>query len=763
MESFKQTEHELQQQLKQICNKRGRETFSHKAAEIFNKLGLLYRINSQDKISLIQSAALLNAAIIRLPHNQKFHDDLCDLCRRVLNCANAEQNLTNLVQISKRVATQIKEMRENTQKQLGTIEKITEKLWDDERKSKEQSYINQVKSLLFNVSSDYKRIMAYISQKSIQIMGPPPCKYTLVGLGSLARNEITPYSDFEHVLLLHNFQQQASSNERLRIKEYFRWYSVLFHIIVINLQESILPNVAIPCLNDTLTPGGDWFWDIRTPQGISFDCLKPLASKVPLGRTQKTPNKPWTTELIKPVDEMVKYVEADEDLKNGYKLGDMLTRTCYVDGDETLYAEFCWKRKETLKRNLSNVSNIKATLHEDLANFDIDTFSEDFLRAKSIDIKRSIYRGITLFISALGRLHNVDENSNFDIIDEFVRRQAISQDSAHKLSHAVAVACHVRLFLYMSKKRQEDTIRKENETTKGEKKLEEICKAVNSGCLVKCSVATAMLQLTLSGKQYYPEKKQTTLENQCNNAIYKLDDNFNKWSLHANLFSFVFLGLVEEGILFGENYFAHKDVLLEHDILGCYYLNRLYASSSHADKYFALSRVLEKCAPRTDLLGRGNLMFDGLCLYLTGEYLQALSVFDAAIQELRENSDESKHEMISQCFRKKGFIKTMLHRYHEALSEFRDERKHLSLQLSTGIDDDTFALNKRYVPGHAKTMLCITLCLFRVGRIQQARHMAREGCNMLDVKANHYVLPPLVLDHFRKLLKVGHLKQDFKF
>ena len=33
-------------------------------------------------------------------------------------------------------------------------------------------------------------------------MGKPPCEYTIAGIGSLAREEITAYSDFEHIILL---------------------------------------------------------------------------------------------------------------------------------------------------------------------------------------------------------------------------------------------------------------------------------------------------------------------------------------------------------------------------------------------------------------------------------------------------------------------------------------------------------------------------------------------------------------------------------
>ena len=72
----------------------------------------------------------------------------------------------------------------------------------------------------------------------------------------------------------------------------------------------------------------------------------------------------------------------------------------------------------------------------------------------NVNIKRIIYRSITLFISALGCMQDVDENSCFhcfDIIEELQRRHKINDGSAHRLSHVVAVACHIRLFRYMSK------------------------------------------------------------------------------------------------------------------------------------------------------------------------------------------------------------------------------------------------------------------------------------------------------------------------
>ena len=236
-------------------------------------------------------------------------------------------------------------------------------------------------------------------------------------------------------------------------------------------------------------------------QGISFDSLKPLASKVPLGRTQKTPNKPWTTELIKSVDEMVKYLDADEDLKNGYKLADILTRTCYVDGNETIYDEFCQKVKSTLKQNQSYFSNMKKELDEDLANFDLVQNFSMFMVTTNINIKRIIYRSITLFISALGRMHDVDEDSCFDINDEFQRRQEVDEVSVHRLSHAVAVACHIRLFQCTSKQRQDDMIHKEYELLGAKTKLEKLMKAMDKYSLVKCLATGCVIQTVICNEQ----------------------------------------------------------------------------------------------------------------------------------------------------------------------------------------------------------------------------------------------------------------------
>ena len=91
-------------------------------------------------------------------------------------------------------------MRTNVKTQLTKIKRIPNKTQDSDRFMKEQENVNKVSSLQNDLSEDYKRIMAPVSRQCIEIMGPPPCKYALVAMGSLAKKEVSPYSDFEHVL-----------------------------------------------------------------------------------------------------------------------------------------------------------------------------------------------------------------------------------------------------------------------------------------------------------------------------------------------------------------------------------------------------------------------------------------------------------------------------------------------------------------------------------------------------------------------------------
>ena len=284
--------------LKKKCSEEKIEKNLENSPSIFHQMSHLYRQRSPDKFSLIRSAALLNAALYRSSIcsttcvDFKFDEaeqDLKDLCQHVLDLAGAKYK-ADLVDFAKCLTESIENMREKAKKSLQNIEKIPLNLVSSKLHKCELDKIEKIKQIQESVTEDYTSIMATISNKCETIMGEPPCEYALVGMGSLARKEITPYSDFEHVIVLEDKCNQCNKNYE-KILDYFRWYSVVFHIIVINLQETILPSVAISTLNGKYSELGNWFFDAHTKRGISFDGMMPHACKFLLGRQKKTKKK----------------------------------------------------------------------------------------------------------------------------------------------------------------------------------------------------------------------------------------------------------------------------------------------------------------------------------------------------------------------------------------------------------------------------------------------------------------------------------------
>ena len=437
------------------CDESGKETNPAKAAEVLHQIGLIYRKRSPHKLSLIKCVGLLNACIVRNPLNlNKVQHDIYEVCHHILHHANAQNQTADLINKAAEVKKLFEVMRKEVAAYLDSsiVVKIPLAAQIKNLRQLETNKTSAIQHINNIIADKYKQIMADLSHFCEDVMGKPPCTYAIVGMGSLARNEITPYSDFEHIILLSDDKSYES------YLEYFRWYSVIFHTIVLNMQETIISSLNIKTLNDPGSPLGDWYFDAHTPSGISFDELMPHACKFPLGRTDSTQRKPWTTELIKPVTEMLEYMSSEAELKHGYHLADILTKTCFVFGNEELLKLFQdgaenYRRART---KLETIDVVKEQVKKDMSNF-----STRFRLAKlklydTINIKQLVYRSTTIFIAALARVNNISSNSCFDVINEMAENKQITQNMAHHLLLAIAIACEMRLRVYMEKKSQCD-------------------------------------------------------------------------------------------------------------------------------------------------------------------------------------------------------------------------------------------------------------------------------------------------------------------
>ena len=451
-------ENELARQLKDICDGNGKEKNYKESAKILHQLGKVYQKRNSDLFCFIKSAALYNAAIARSPDNVKdIQNDLKELCKQILEESKAENQQADLMQKSNQVKEAVEDMRSEVERKLLPILPIPD---DDFGPGTlhclETEKIRAMKKLQSEITDNYTKIMANVAKYCEKVMGRAPCTFALAGMGSLARKEITPYSDFENIILLKDTVKTRKDYEN--ILSYFRWFSVIFHVILINLQETIIPSVAIGSLNEKSSKLGNWFYDGFTTRGISFDGMMPHACKFPLGRQQLTENKQFQVELIKPVSEMLKYLSSEENLKNGYHLSDILTKTCFVYKSKKVFAGFENAVYEMLEKNSKQdiLNEVKQQVVNDLGKFATRSTFSFMKRNQKINIKHVVYRSTTLFIAALGRVYNIRASSCFEILSGLAAKGAISEKMKHKLLYAVALACEIRLRWYMQNKTQCD-------------------------------------------------------------------------------------------------------------------------------------------------------------------------------------------------------------------------------------------------------------------------------------------------------------------
>ena len=461
---IKEPEQTLIKKLKQICDKKGHEIEPIKSAPILHQLGKVYYLRGKqdsDSISLIQSAGLYNAAIVRSPNKQQeIEQDLKQLCKLILTKAGAKYQNADFIKQANTVIDQFEIFRKHVKQQLKLIPRIPESASESETNEMEENKINFVRNLQTRITRTYTEIMADLAKYCHDVMGNAPCKFAIIGMGSIARKEITPYSDFEHIIGLEDKISRKYSQQELN---YFRWFSVMFQIVVINLKETILPSLAIPSLNDFYgeSNGENWFFDQITPRGVSFDGMMPHACKFPAGRQKPTINKSWKTELIKPITEMLDYLTEESRLKEGYHLNDILTKTCFVYGDETIFNEFQNEviRSMDKRTNDERMESVKQQIKEDLENFATRTTLFQMYMHQDINIKKVAYRSSTLFITAMGRICNIHELSCFEVIEKLAEQNEISSYAKQKQMYAVAVACEMRLRWYMECKSQTDNVK----------------------------------------------------------------------------------------------------------------------------------------------------------------------------------------------------------------------------------------------------------------------------------------------------------------
>eukprot|EP00058_Branchiostoma_floridae_P000829 XP_002586317.1 hypothetical protein BRAFLDRAFT_109087 [Branchiostoma floridae] len=399
-----------------------------------------------------QAAALYNAAIARTDGKKGLAKRLQQVERSFLhNTANVE---TKHVPSDSALChkKRLQEMRTRAKSQLQAIDQQHNPYQYDEDDpamiTVETERAEAVKARFKNVAKDRQSFIHDLVEECIAALGPPPCKYAFIGLGSQATELVTPYSDLEFAILI----EEGKDNDDTR--RYFLNLTHYLHLKVINLGETILPAMAIPSLNDFLSedPDKDWFFDSVTPRGFAFDGFMPWASKTPFGRDKTKIKAPVS--LIQTPVEMAKFQLLDVSVAEGYHLSDILRRVVFLTGEEALVSKYLEKLhlNDVPSQFLSGLSTLQILLENG------EQFTSYEPTGQLLNVKKDIYRVPGIAIEVLALCCQINLASVWDIIEELKDAGSIQEENATHLKVLTSISAELRLRTYLHNGGQQDSM-----------------------------------------------------------------------------------------------------------------------------------------------------------------------------------------------------------------------------------------------------------------------------------------------------------------
>ncbi|MBA3238878.1 MAG: tetratricopeptide repeat protein [Parachlamydiaceae bacterium] len=360
--------------------------------------------------------------------------------RALLHRATNQEGPCRGIEQSKQDQGKLKQLREVIREEYYSIKVVENNLERTKalRLLYQHTITKKLKAFIDEVAQDVVKQMADWKQKT-------PCDYALIGLGSLAREEMTPYSDFEFAILI--------DSEKEEDKEYFRLFTNLLHLRFINFGETILPSLDIRCL--------DWVFDTITPRGLSFDGSMPTACKTPLG---KKGNKGGDYELIHNPKGMsllqhinVKHQEQERLwILKRYHLPSILSTCTYVTGSEKgiyLVPDYQLKVQAILENDEGKQRAF------DLMKDDLDNFKprlEEDESGRHYNVKKDLYRLPNTMFDGLANYFCLKATSTWERIEELEKKEIFTSTAAQDLKELVMLSQELRLSTYLSHDCQKD-------------------------------------------------------------------------------------------------------------------------------------------------------------------------------------------------------------------------------------------------------------------------------------------------------------------
>lgn len=270
--------------------------------------------------------------------------------------------------------------------------------------------------ILKEFSQQIVKFLDEIAQSSFLVMGEPPCDFTFISLGSLSRQETSPYSDLEFAILI--------ADEKTTHLDYFRKLVQWLEFQIICLGETEIKLLE----NGHSSP---------VKRGFAFDD----GGNTPLG-------KRGYVELIRTAPKMAEFQSVrfyQEDLI----LSNILRSTDVILGCQALFQNY----KKSMSKILSNPSDNQLTIAQaralhivsgHLIEFEpkLDHDKEEY---PIFNIKMELYRLPNFLIAALADYYNIDSNNTLERVDALIEKTVLCMDGGSKLKDAFNAILQLRI------------------------------------------------------------------------------------------------------------------------------------------------------------------------------------------------------------------------------------------------------------------------------------------------------------------------------
>ena len=268
-----------------------------------------------------------------------------------------------------------------------------------------------------------------VISKAVSVCGKGPCSFSVVGMGSLAKGETTPYSDLEFLFLIERRTQE--------MMKYFERLAVTAYFIIGNLKETKLKYMNIEELKG-------WF-DDKSTNGFKIDGLSVNAGNIPTGNGSTQPRY----RMIMTVDEAAMWYErvftmpGEKDSIRGDESA-MLSNTCHIYGEKRFHVEFT-SRISSFFQNSSRKAVTKAMTSNDIETF---VFLPDEWLVEMRNVKEDLFRFPSLMVFDLRQFHQIWVKDSWTVMEELRRLSIISGEVWLSLKFLYSVGVYCRLAAY---------------------------------------------------------------------------------------------------------------------------------------------------------------------------------------------------------------------------------------------------------------------------------------------------------------------------